>query len=475
MSVAVTLDPGLTELGKVLGVLDELGEVDPAWFSDPVAITVERVSEDGLGALAAALDAFLEPVPVPGAPPGERWYSVAEEEGVGSVYITLDGAADVLGVGVRAATPDGETPGGAIELALPLLHLPASGTPAPPPNAYLRGSVTADLGWSHDADHAVGLEAARLSLRIPLPGAPGAPELDLLLRGLDTGGGAQPDLVIDADHLDAAVLELVVQTLSAVLDAAGAPTADADVAGHIAGLLGLGTPQPLPLAGMLEDPAEARSWLDGLVRDPARLGPWISHLAGLVGRTATASGSGRWRIPLASRGPTASIDLVVATAADHLALAIEAGARAAAAGGISVTAAAQVLRLPLVPNQPVDFLATLDLLVRAPTGGGKLVETAQLEVGALRAGLRLSASAVVPLLELDDVVMGGDEYPRIDLSSADSVAASVGNVSQSLLDALGVDPAVQGAGRRLGVLAGLVAPTGAPSGRSSHRHRCAGQ
>src|SRR5206468_1720546 len=116
--------------------------------------------------------------------------------------------------------------------------------------------------------------------------------------------------------------------------------------------------------------------------------------------------------------------------------------------------------IALTGDSPAVVLPSAALAVRAPGSASapRVVDTSQIKVRSLRAGVVWAVSQLRPVIELLDVDFGGKHYDRIDLTDADSVVAlASATVLPLILSALGA-----GAGRPLAALAGLVPPSRDP-------------
>ena len=465
----------LTDLGKAIGLIQDNGDLNAAWFSSPngpldhLASMLQSPQREALLRLFSAL---LPPVSLGGLPDNESWHPLLGDQPRGNVYITVKdtGGAAVLGV----AGDVGSSAGAAGITAQLRAQLPL---------------VSANTGVHAIAGTASG--PLKLQLRVALPPlanplkgivveasiAPPNESVTVMLQGLALAGAPPKDVVLDPANLGHDASQLIVALLKQVLSQLAATVAPgteaAAVVHHLTGLLGLdgdGVPA-FPITDLATNPAALQNWLRGLASGAgAAMQMWLGHLAGLIGASGVAiQGSGTaidpWTLQVLPFNASSGFAITASQDADSLRLGVRASL---VPGGANppgrVDADAVVASIPLHGAGSAKVLPSASVLFQAPgtIGGPDLATSAAITVGSLRGGVSWDGASLRPLLQLTDVTMSGPPaatYPKIDLTDTDSVAAAAtAAVRAAILAALG-----NGAGAQLAALAGLIAPSGDPA------------
>lgn len=305
-----------------------------------------------------------------------------------------------------------------------------------------------------------GLRSVGLSFLIPTNVVDGPPSLSILLGGLQLPGWAAPkDIALSAsslDDLDDAALDLI---LGLIQSQAGMLGNDPITA--LAELLGLGRTVPsLPLEALFRDGAGALSnWFAEVIGNPASKSAWISALADLFGGGSVASVAGD---VLSLKLGAATFDLTIRTETGPSGRPIITPSLSfgLADGQTRAECLADLVRIDLGSGNATAVPA-LKAQIRFGTPAAPVL-TGDPAVTAIRVGIELTQDRQpTAILALDNVVIGTNTYPTLDLSSPDAIAdvagALVTDVIADLLAQLG------SAGQSVSVLLGLASPSGAPA------------
>lgn len=473
MISANELGPELLDLGRLLGLIDEGGGLNSAWFESPLT-RLESIVSDATqrAALLRLLDALLPPASLPGVPDDEKWHPLLGDRPGGNLYLTVKSAGGrvLLGVGGDFGHAGGPGLGANLRAQLPLVsaasHIQAvAGTSAGP----FKVELTIHLGWVRNSvptsTQPIGLEAIVLSASITPPSA----SLVITLKKLALDERPPQDTVLNPEQLGSQAVQLILgllkQNLRQVTGAAGAEAVA--VRDHLLPLLGLageGIP-PFPFAQLFAGPTALQNWFGSLLQGSTPpIAAWLGHLGGLIGATGpTVSGAGTetnpWRVQVIPFDARSGLSVTVANGTGSLKLGLATSLVPGASTPVArVEAQATLAALPLNGTAVATVLPAASVTFRAPGGlsAPNLVSDAHITVGSLRGGLRWNGSALQPMLELDEVTLEGTHYARLDLTNADSVvAAASAAVQTAIRNALGT-----GAGSQLAALAGLIAPSG---------------
>jgi large repetitive protein len=468
--------PGdIAQLAVALGLLDNQGQFDTGFFTDPTA-QIAGVLRDATR-LQALLD-FLDQVLGDSAPPvsdaNASWTPLVQLSENIALYLTTSASASgtVIGLGTRATTSS--TPGGQATLAVPLLLVPPGaaaivflpGSSAPEAVATL--TVQADLGSAE-------LDAAGISLFIPL-GTEQPADVGITVSGLTLPGSASPlDLSFGALHgagpSEAELAQVITGLIQSQLASQSLP---ADVTALL-GVFGLdpAAPIPLPLASVAtQGLAAIENWLGSVARSPSALEHWLAQVGQLLGAAPPGASPSTISWPL---GSDISLSLSVATAADaaaglSIAPVLELVASFGGDPAFSLELSAGLLRATAGPRPSIAALPSLSCTAVYGGGASGLLNLTEdgtaLAVNAVRAGVALdSARRLVLVLAAESVDIGppGAQHHHdvLDLTSPDALAqigtAALSSLTASMLTGL----APFGPGLRL--LLGLDQPPHAPA------------
>ncbi|MFG6197685.1 hypothetical protein, partial [Nonomuraea sp. JJY05] len=491
--------PQLLQLALALGIVRlEPAEpapravVDQAFFADPGrhlgALLADPVRRQAALDLAAALLGTAREV----APPGSAatWIPLTGVGGdAGALFLVVEASGEevTLAIAGRATLRAGETRCSAT-VAVPMLAVGQGG------GRLLLGTdaggieltVAVDLPET-SAEPALG----GLGLAVHLPTSGDAPpRLLVRLRELRLPGSPARDVVLGDGDLPGEAGELIKVIadlgLGLLQTRAGLDPATAGRLRPLLTMLGLGDTSmipPLPLAEIPRaGPVVLADWVravfvpkpgDPVPPLPARA--WLAALAELLDLPpqAPVPGDGTPGSPYLLRlsplpGVTADLRLVVEAADDALLLRLGLGVWAEISAAVSVHADADLVSLRLGRDPGLDWLPGAKVSARLSGGNGPLLRRpdaparASLAVDALSAGFRLDGDRRVALvLEAEGVVLAGNPYPRLDLSSVEALTDAAAKVStDALADVLAELFAAAGGGdgeRRAAALLALLA------------------
>src|SRR5579864_3095214 len=496
MDLNELLGPALVDAARAIGLVDGLVDapgLDKSWFGDPLGQIETILSNPAQrAALFDLLDRILPPAAVPGAPATARWHPLLGARSQGNLFLTVDSTATaattVVGVGGRFAGTDGGSPSILVDVPLWSFAGTSVATIAGSAAAPLTLSLTVPIGWTPPA-HSITLAAVAVTLTVAPAASPVAVGGHLTLHGFDLDGSGPADTVLDPARLGTEGARLLLGLIREKLRTASGEAAAA--VSHLVPLLGLdGSVPAFPFGSIAQDPHALGAWLRALVTGtPAPIGAWLGHLAGLLGAAAPAAsaatggpgGAGSagggiaaqsWSVPLLAPNAAVGVSLILATAtaADgvtpRLDLGIEIGLRPSAAAPVRLDLAATVLSLPLAGSGGPSGFTSVSATVSAPADASRpllaAAAGAKISVDSLHAGLAWNGSAVVPQLEMRNVVLAGiGSFPVIDLGNARTVAghAAADALAAAVRAALAGTPV----GQHLAALAGLVAPADDPA------------
>ena len=472
MSNFAGLSGELADLAKTAGILTPDGEFNAAWFNDPLGATAPSLrtimsNAEQRHALLRLLDLLLPPATGPGIPANEKWHPLLSGGQAGNVYVTVreESGGAVIGLAGDYGTAADAAPVSArLSVTVPVISAGSSvvalpGSPQGPLTVRLRVGVNlAPVAGG------IALKAVAIEARV----TPTAFALHIVLEGLSLDGEPAVDKLLDPASLGCDIPDLLAGLLKQVV--ATAEPAAARAVGDVVGLLGLAENSipAFPFAELAGNPAAAQQWLTALFEGagPLPIEAWLKHFAGLFGdlfavppgieagplpqsfsielvpfggdsglRLQAMRHDGYFRLGLAAR---------LAVTVDGKRVGVEAGA---ALADIPLAGTGRARVLPeVVAHFSVTGNGGTDLV---PLNGGNF------KVGTLRGGLAWNGVTLQPQLELLGVHVANTEYPRLDLTNTDSVAAAATGVVTNAIDAALGNGTV---GRRLVALAGLVPP-----------------
>ncbi|HEU5266131.1 MAG TPA: hypothetical protein VFU35_05500, partial [Jatrophihabitans sp.] len=482
-----TLDPEISDLGLALGLLTDGTsgpELDSTWFSAPSDHLRGALGDDDR---RAALVRFVDTVLGDGEHTeagGVTYLHLFELRQLTgdntlpdlTVQVSLDDRpANYVEVGL-AATLQTDNPQTSTSVVVPLYRAAKHGHSVPQPFALLAGSAVSlstelTLSTTPPATDEFGLAGVSVSVSTGvITGS--TPAFTLVLKGLHLPGAAtSQDLTIGGPGADIeqTLLSLVLGLVRQAAESLAGPAA-AEVEAALS-LLGLGTTvgiPALPVDDLLAHGSRAlRDWFVAVMASTTAQSAWLGALADLLGGT---TGTNSVTVPIGSGVVSAEIGFTAATGpSGHLVVTPSLGLvlrPSVVAGAVQVGVEATVDLLSIdtatgaltaVPD--VEIVATA-----AGTGGGdggKLLHTANLDVGSLRLGLAIRGGVPQAVVQALDVDLEGQPHDVVDLSTPDAVVAAAGQVASTLLgdllDALGAP------GEDLKGLLGLIPTGGMPA------------
>jgi len=465
----------LAELAKAIGLLDDAGNVDVSWFSDPLTRLGGAVrTASQRQALLRFFDLALPAQPEPGRPANEKWHPLLGAIPNGNLYLTLrdTGTGVVIGVGGDFHSGGSAAIHGRFRAQADVISAGATvdavvGTAAHP----LVIEVRVETAWPYapDAGHPVGLGAitARAEI-VPDPVTPSF-RLKVTLEQLSLGGEAPIDKVLDVAELGRDVPDVLAALLKVVLTEVSADPTVAMLTGHLLALFGLADADDIPafpFAELGDGPAALQRWMgtlagvDGVT--PPTVGPWIQHFGALLGAAGPFSGTGEptqpWRARLFTITGIGDLFVTVARLDEYLRVGIGGSLGASLGAGqphLAVEVSTAVADIPLGGTGHARVLPEASLLVRITGDAGQpLVDHAAVRIGTALAGVRYDGTRLSPTILLLDNSLAGTPYAQLDLTNVGSVASvATGLVVTAIDNALGSN-----VGHRIAALAGIIAP-----------------
>ncbi|WP_217591181.1 DUF6603 domain-containing protein [Burkholderia sp. GbtcB21] len=462
----------LADLARIAGLLNSDGGFNKDWFGAPLgaapSLRTALSNADQRDAVLRLLDALLPPKTGPNVPAGEKWHPLLPSNPSGNAYVTVreQGGGLVIGLAGDYGTADDATPVSArLSVTQPLIGAGASVSALPgSDDGPLTVRLRVGVGLTPGAGGGIALRAIDVVARATTS----AFSLRIVLEGLSLDGEPPVDKTLDPASLGDDIPDLLAGLLKQVV--ASADPAAVRAVGNAIGLLGLAdTAIPaFPFARVANDPAAVQQWLQSLFEGagPLPIEAWLGHFAGLFGDlfgAAPAVEPGAlpqsFSIALVPFGGDSSLRLQAARVGSFFRLGLAARLAFVLDGKrLAIEAGASLADIPLAGTGRARVLP--DAIVQLSLsggGGGDLVPLGggSFRVGSLRAGLHWDGAALQPLVELDGVHVASTDYPRLDLTNTDSVAAAA---TAAVTDA--IDAALGGGGvaRSLAALAGLGAP-----------------
>ncbi|MDF1504042.1 hypothetical protein PYV61_13905, partial [Roseisolibacter sp. H3M3-2] len=496
MSFTGTQLDAFAQLASALGLLDDAGNPNPAWFADPVGRPPGSGTGNprGLRTVLAddgqrdALLAFVDEVL--GAPDrdtrdGATWVPLFRETSPQvTIYAVVRPMGSTVRLGVALEHATGGAPAVATRVHVPLFQL-ARGDAAPPadsgglPGWLLLGrpggrvELSVDLTLREGAPPAGEASLGGFALGLGVPTAPADPvAFALTLRDLQLPGAPAPRTFVvdgdDAESLQQEAMALIVGLVRAQAEALDVTQPALRPFAALTGLLGLrevANLPPLPLADLTTRGIPALvGWVEGVLLDTTARAAWLQQLALLTGadvdvpRTAVSATAGPVTFAIGVRVAPGTGGHPVLTPWAELSLAPRAGAR--------VRLAADLLRADTQAGSVVALAdARAEVVEGADAGGPPLLTgdpaIASVHVGVAVRGLTAEERRPAFVLTLEDVVLGGRAYPRLDLSSPDAALDAAGTVvNDALASALA---GLGAAGAHVGTLLGVTPPAGVPA------------
>ena len=377
-----------------------------------------------------------------------------------SLYVVLDPTpSEYVGIGVGARLTTA-TPGSFTSIHVPVCRAAKEDGGVDSP--FLIGTADGVIRLTTDITLGTSPPLGGVALSLHLPtGGNATPTFGLTLRGLLLpGAAAARDSALtldDLDELDDTVLELVLGLLRVQADAIGAGPLQSLVG--LVGMSGTGSMPPLPLAELptIGVPALA-TWFESVLSLPAARSEWLGHLAGMLDGAVAGD-----EVTLIVGDATITVGVKVTTGSGgHSVVTPTLSVHVAANASARARIDADLLQLDLATVTAIALprLSAFLHLGRRPDGGSRLL-SGDPQVDAVRAGLTLDASRrPTLLLAADGVVIAGNSYPTLDLSTPDAVAEVAGTVLGDVVDQLllllgPAEPAVR-------MIVGLSAPPSDP-------------
>jgi len=481
----------LVDLGVMLGVLTpangQPASINPAWFTAPdqhiKGILDDSDRRQALIDLATELlGTATEHLDLPDIDEeAETWIPIVDAgAGVttGGLFVIIDTGAPepVVSLGGRVAVQH-DTLTGSMTIRVPLISAGAAGMTLLPgrPEGVIEVAVNVTVDGLGVAG-IVELEGVSFAALLPTDAATD-PSLTVVLQGLQLPGDTSPSDILVGELLDELGPTAIQVMLGLVRSQSSLPTELED----LLALIGFDPASPipeLPLVELIDNGIPAlREWVTEVVA--TALDEWMGRLASFLGIGAVA-GAGTltdpYRICIDDDPVHACLTLSTLVDSQTGATTVIPGASVTvdAPAGSSVGGAVEgTLEFArLILDQGLSVASGPALTVTVRLGDGSLVDTTtvddfSVEVGALRAGLSFrSGGQLTPVVEAVDTKIDGNVYPLLDLTSAEAVTGAASdaldNILDDLLDALGIS--TNPGARALAVLAGLIAPDGAPAG-----------
>ncbi len=406
------------DLATALGILDQDGAPNAAWFEDPVtggtgsaAHGLQHVMADTgqRDALLRFVDQVLGP-PEARADGGARWVPLFQNADptvtVFAVVEPVPASNEVrLGVGVEHTTSGG-LPTVSTRLQVPLFRFADRGHDLGPGDVpwLLLGrtggsielAVDTTITDSAPAAGAASLGGVAASVSVPTDGSDDV-SFGLTLRDLQLPGATSPrTFSLDAaspEEFGTDVLDLVAGLVRAQADALATDPAFRPFVA-LAGMLGLRDVPDLPALPLADLPtrgiAAIVDWVEGLLADDDARDAWLAQLAQLVGGTADPARD--------------AVVLDLAPLQLALGVRVESGA-----GGHPVLVPWVEVSLRSRAGSPVVARAAVDLL-RADTGSGACVAVPDVRLEAVfgenTAGRRLIGPAAADTPRVDSLRVG---------------------------------------------------------------------
>ena len=459
----------LADLATGLGLLDGSGQPDGSWFSEPATRLKSCISNPAQRAgLLRFVDEVIGGDQATTDDRGRTWLPVVQHDQPNvTVYVVVDAAPDgwvTVGVGATMSTASGATPAADLRVHVPVLAITKDGH-SRPDGPLLPGTpdglveISAQLTFATPAPGAAGLQSMSLTAMVPTAAGPPA-AISLALQGLQIpGAGAPEDLTLDLGHPD----QLATSARDLLLELARREAANAGPVAGLAAMLGLsgGAVPPLPWDQLA--PQAISAWLEGVAASETARAAFLGGLAELLGTGTVDAVAGQVRFTLGA----ADVSLGLSSApgsTGHPVVSLTAELVVAAAD-VDLRAGVELARFDLGTGSALA-VPTLEVAARAGqrgSAGAPLIAAGDVTVAGMRIGFALDQARHPALvLAADTVEILGQQYPSLDLSTPDAIAATVTKALDGVVaDMLG---RLGGAlGDAVGLLIGVKAPPSAPT------------
>ena len=489
MNPTSVLSPEIVDLGLAIGLLHHSGssiEFDSDWFSDPGPRLSGALADDER---RAALVRFVDAVNGEGGARNEggitflKLFDAAELGGSGAPHLVVQIVVDdrsptyvEVGVGIEhsTATPIVTR----TNLTVPLYRTgKRNGSSTFPVPQHFALAAGAPIRLSSNITTAGPLDSSGFSLggvsinvNAPVDGS-AAPSIEIALQQLRMPGSTTPiDIEIGGpgSTIEDALLSLVLGAVKAGASTLGGVGGTAALA--MLDLIGLGPGSTLPKLDLgnlaAEGVAALRTWISSVMNDATTRLAWLDTLRGVIGGTRSGE-----NLVIPIPGSPVELRLSVTTApgpGGHLRVTPRVGLALSSVLGagpsavrLSAEGTVDVLTIDLVDGS-LQSVPRAEVFVSASGNGtSRLIAVGPIQIGAARLGVSVVNGTVVPLVALVDVAAGGGVHPLVDLSSADAVVASAGQIAGELaglaLDSFGAT------GVHLKALLGITPPGGVPA------------
>ena len=466
--MSATLETELLDAGKAIGLLSPDGSLDPSWFQHPdteIGGILKQPAQRA--AFLDLLDKLCPSAPIAGLPVGEKWHPLLSSASNGNLYCTVQTNNGTTVFGIAGDLHGSGPQPASLRAKLPIVSFSGSspGAIAGSAQGPLSVSLRVPVNWTIAAN-GIGLNAIRFEIQLaPLVPKAGAV---VVLEGLNIDGTGAHDTTLDPSNLEAEATHVLLGLIHEKLRQVGAgATESGATAAHLMPLFGLGTdgiPQ-FPFGDLLKGPVALQNWLNTIL-SMGKMQVWLSHLAGLFGSSLPVTGGGAagdpWRVSIIPLDTGKSeIAITIASADQKLHIGVQAAlVPSGATPPARLEASAVIAAIPLSGAGGATVLPSASIVVRSPSRAGTLVSSGTISADDIRGGVEWNGSALQPLLALENVMLNGTHYDRIDLTNADSVVSAATNlVEGAIQSALGST----GPAAHLLALAGIVAPASDPA------------
>ena len=459
----------LADLATGLGLLDGSGQPDGSWFSEPATRLKSCISNPTQRAgLLRFVDEVIGGDKATTDDRGRTWLPVVEHDQPDvTVYAVIDAAPAgwvAVGVGATLSTASGTTPGADLRVHVPVLAVTKDGQTRPD-GPLLPGTpdglveISAQLTFATPPPGAAGLRGVSLTAAVPTAAGPPA-AISLALQGLQIpGGGAPEDLTLDLAHPD----QLATSARDLLLELARREAENAGPVAGLAAMLGLsgGAVPPLPWDQLT--PEAICAWLESVAASDTARAALLGGLSELLGTGTVDAAAGQVTFTLGAADVSLGLRSTPGSTG-HPVVSLTAELIVAAAD-VDLRAGMELARFDLGTGSAlaVPALEVADRAGQRGPAGTPLIATGDVTVAGMRFGFALDQARHPALvLAADTVEILGQQYPSLDLSTPDAIAATVTKALDSVLaDMLGRLGGTLG--DAVGLLIGVRAPPSAPT------------